>query len=62
LKRCNLPLTGAKVVDLVVTDLAVFAIDKKKGGMTLIELAEGVSLEEVKQKTAARFKIKLAKH
>jgi 3-oxoacid CoA-transferase subunit B len=62
LKRCSLPLTGAKVVDLVVTDLAVFAIDKKKGGMTLIELAEGVSLEEVKQKTAARFKIKLAKH
>jgi 3-oxoacid CoA-transferase subunit B len=62
LKRCNLPLTGAKVVDLVVTDLAVFAIDKKKGGMTLIELAEGVSLEEVKQKTAARFKIKLARH
>jgi len=62
LKRCNLPLTGAKVVDLVVTDLAVFAIDKKKGGMTLIELADGVSLEEVKQKTAARFKIKLAKH
>jgi 3-oxoacid CoA-transferase subunit B len=62
LKRCNLPLTGAKVVDLVVTDLAVFAVDKKKGGMTLIELADGVSLEEVKQKTAARFKIKLARH
>jgi 3-oxoacid CoA-transferase subunit B len=62
LKRCNLPLTGAKVVDLVVTDLAVFSVDKKKGGMTLIELADGVSLDEVKQKTAARFKTKLRKH
>ena len=44
LKRCTLPLTGAGVVDLVITDLGVFAIDKKGGaGMTLIELAPGVS-------------------
>jgi 3-oxoacid CoA-transferase subunit B len=49
-KRCTLPLTGAKVVDLVITDLAVFKVDKKKGGMTLIELADGVSLDEVKAK------------
>jgi 3-oxoacid CoA-transferase subunit B len=61
LKRCNLPLTGAKVVDMVITDLAVFAVDKKKGGMTLIELADGVTLDEVKAKTAARFKVKLKK-
>ena len=41
---CNLPLTGAGVVDLVITDLGVFAIDKKGGaGMTLIELADGVT-------------------
>jgi 3-oxoacid CoA-transferase subunit B len=62
LKRCNLPLTGAKVVDMVVTDLAVFTIDRKKGGMTLIELADGVLIEEVKAKTAARFKVKLTRH
>ncbi len=61
LKRCSLPLTGAKVVDMVVTDLAVFTIDKKKGGMTLIELADGVTLDEVKAKTAAKFKVALKK-
>jgi 3-oxoacid CoA-transferase subunit B len=59
LKACNLPLTGAGVVDLVITDLAVFAIDKAKGGMTLIELADGVTLDEVKAKTEAGFKVAL---
>ena len=44
LESCNLPLTGTGVVDLVITDLGVFAIDKKGGsGMTLIELADGVT-------------------
>ena len=43
LKRCTLPLTGAGVVDMVITDLGVFTIDKKGGGgMTLVELAPGV--------------------
>src|SRR3982075_1385631 len=46
LKKCNLPLTGAHVVDLVITDLGVFNIDRAGGGMTLIELAPGVSLDE----------------
>ena len=47
LHRCNLPLTGAGVVDMVITDLAVFAIDRKGGGMELIELAPDVSLADV---------------
>jgi len=56
LKRCSLPLTGAGVVDMVITDLGVFTIDKKgPGGMTLIELAPGVSLAEIKAKTEANF-------
>jgi 3-oxoacid CoA-transferase subunit B len=60
LPACNLPLTGARVVDMVITDLAVFSIDKKgDGGMTLIELADGVTLDEVKSKTAATFKVAL---
>jgi 3-oxoacid CoA-transferase subunit B len=59
LKRCNLPLTGSRVVDMVITDLAVFQIDKKKGGMTLIELADGVSLDEIKTKTVGKYKVKL---
>ena len=60
LHKCNLPLTGQKVVDLVVTDLAVFTIDKHgSGGMTLIELADGVSLDDVKAKTEADYKVAL---
>jgi 3-oxoacid CoA-transferase subunit B len=60
LHKCNLPLTGQKVVDLVVTDLAVFTIDKHgAGGMTLIELADGVSLDDVKAKTEADYKVAL---
>ena len=60
LKKCNLPLTGEKVVDMVVTDLAVFIIDKHgKDGMALIELADGVTLDEVKSKTEAEFRVAL---
>jgi 3-oxoacid CoA-transferase subunit B len=55
LHRCTLPLTGAAVVDLVITDLAVFMIDKRGGGMTLLELAPEVSLQEVQGKTEASF-------
>jgi 3-oxoacid CoA-transferase subunit B len=60
LKACNLPLTGAGVVDLVITDLAVFAIDKAGGGMRLTQLADGVSIDEVRAKTEAAFEVALA--
>ncbi len=60
LKRCNLPLTGSRVVDMVVTDLAVFTIDKTgNGGMKLIELADGVTEAEVHSKTEATYTIAL---
>ena len=60
LKTCNLPLTGERVVDMVVTDLAVFTIDKHgNDGMALIELADGVTLDEVKAKTEAEFRVAL---
>ena len=55
LKACTLPLTGAGCIDMVITDLAVFEVDRKGGGMTLIELAPDVSLEDVKAKTEAEF-------
>jgi 3-oxoacid CoA-transferase subunit B len=56
LKQCALPLTGVRVVDLVISDLAVFAIDKTGDGpMRLLELADGVSLDEVRAKTQAAF-------
>jgi 3-oxoacid CoA-transferase subunit B len=58
LKRCNLPLTGAGVVDMVITDLGVFTIDKKNpNGMKLIEIAPGVTTDEIRAKTEADFAI-----
>ena len=57
LKRCTLPLTGAGVVDLLITDLAVFAIDS--AGVRLTELASGVALDEVRAKTEADFAVAL---
>jgi 3-oxoacid CoA-transferase subunit B len=58
LKRCTLPLTGAGVVDMVITDLGVFTIDKKGGGgMTLVEVAPGVTLDEIRAKTEASYRV-----
>ena len=54
-RRCTLPLTGKGVVDMLITDLAVFEIDKS--GMTLTELAPDVMLVEIAERTDARYKI-----
>jgi 3-oxoacid CoA-transferase subunit B len=56
---CSLPLTGANVVDLLITDLAVFSRGDRHAPFQLIELASGVTLEEVKAKTTASFQIAL---
>ena len=55
LKACTLPLTGSRCIDLVITDLCVFAIDRKQGTMRLLELAPGVTSDDVKAKTEASF-------
>jgi 3-oxoacid CoA-transferase subunit B len=58
LKSCTLPLTGTRVVDLVITDLGVFEIDKAgDGGMTLIELAEGATLDQIAESTEAAYSV-----
>ena len=58
LQESTLPLTGTHVVDLVITDLGVFEIDKKgSGGMTLVELADGVTLDEIADKTEATYRV-----
>jgi 3-oxoacid CoA-transferase B subunit len=56
LHQCSLPLTGKEVVDMVITNLGVFEVERGKG-MTLVELAPGVTLDEVKAQTEARFEV-----
>ncbi|GJL93602.1 MAG: succinyl-CoA--3-ketoacid-CoA transferase [Hyphococcus sp.] len=56
LHECSLPLTGQKVVDMVITNLGVFTIDSEKG-MTLAELAPGVTVDDVKSLTEADFEV-----
>jgi 3-oxoacid CoA-transferase subunit B len=60
LAACDLPLTGTRVVDMVITDLGVFTIDKKgEGGMRLVELASGVTEDEVRAKTEGAYAVAL---
>ncbi|MFP5449469.1 MAG: 3-oxoacid CoA-transferase subunit B [Alphaproteobacteria bacterium] len=58
-KACNLPLTGQGVVDLVITDLGVFEVDRGRSPLRLIEQAEGVTLDEIRAKTEASFETDL---
>ena len=53
--RCELPLTGANVVDMVITDLAVFSRANRKAPFQLLEMAPGVTLEGILAKTSAKF-------
>ena len=54
---CTLPLTGKNVVDMIITDLAVFQRTDKASAFQLIEIAPGVSVDEVRTKTTAFFEV-----
>jgi 3-oxoacid CoA-transferase B subunit len=54
LASCSLPLTGVGCVDLLITDLGVFTFE---GGLTLVEIWEGTSVDEIREKTDATFKV-----
>jgi 3-oxoacid CoA-transferase subunit B len=53
--RCELPLTGVNVVDVLITDLAVFARETRKDPFKLLELAPGVTRDQVRRNTAAHY-------
>jgi 3-oxoacid CoA-transferase subunit B len=55
LKECTLPLTGTEVVDLLITDLGVFEIDDQ--GLRLIEIADGVTKDEIAANTEATYTV-----
>ena len=53
--RCELPLTGLNVVDVVITELGVFSRPTRKDPFKLIEVAPGVTREEIRRKTPAKY-------
>ena len=56
-KQCKLPLTGKEVVDMLITDMAVFEFDKITRQMTLTEIAENTTVEAVRENTEASFEV-----
>ena len=59
LAECDLPLTGRRCVDRIITDLCVFDVLPEGAGLRLIELAPGVTIEEIEDKTGAAFEVGL---
>jgi len=60
LKRCGLPLTGQRVVDVVITELGVFEMARRGAEqMTLVEIAPDVTAEEIRAKTEAEYAVAL---
>ena len=57
-KKCSLPLTGSKVVNKIITDLGEFEF--RDNGLNLVNLAPGVTLDEIKAKTEAAYTVALA--
>ena len=59
LSECQLPLTGARCVDLIITDRAVFEVDELEG-LTLVQMAEGETEDSIREVTDAPFRLDLS--
>ncbi|MBW8735254.1 MAG: 3-oxoacid CoA-transferase subunit B [Asticcacaulis sp.] len=59
LKACTLPLTGTKVVDLIISTLGVFEVKPDGSGLVLTELAPDVTLDDIAQLTQAAYEVRL---
>ncbi|KAF9448904.1 3-oxoacid CoA-transferase [Macrolepiota fuliginosa MF-IS2] len=58
LKECALPLTGARTVSTIITELAAFEVDRVGGELELTDVADGVTVEEVRAKTGCDFRVR----
>jgi 3-oxoacid CoA-transferase len=58
LRKCTLPLTGARAVSQIITELGAFDVNRQKGELTLIDLADGVTVDEVRAKTGCEFYVR----
>jgi 3-oxoacid CoA-transferase len=58
LKQCTLPLTGARAVSQIITELGAFDVNRQRGELILIDLADGVNVDEVRAKTGCEFHVR----
>ena len=59
MEKCTLPLTGKQCVNRIITEKAVFDADSKKG-LTLIELWEGLTVDDIKKSTGCDFTVSVS--
>ena len=57
MKECSLPLTGHNVVNRIITDMCVFDVDEGGAGLTLVEIAPGITVEDVQKSTGCDFQV-----
>ena len=57
LENCNLPLTGKRCVDMIITEMGVFEMSREKGCFVLTEIAEGVTVDQVQEATGFSLEV-----
>ncbi len=56
-QECTLPLTGRRCVSRIISERAVFDVDRERGSMTLVEIAAGQELDDLRRRTGAPFAV-----